>query len=217
MLRMTIYGFYKYKPSIFNNITLPAALDLETLKSCIFDMSGDLYTYIQNAESLEDSVYRWFARKKDSFERMAAALAAEYNPIENYDRHEETGDVYNEHTNGETHDTRTGSTQSAADGEIVGESTDAVSAYNSNAFQPDSKNNSTSITTNTASASSNDTSDGTTENTTHNENTHTSHIHGNIGLTTSQQMIEAEVKLRMYDLYEAIAKEFEDYFLIRVY
>ena len=44
------------------------------------------------------------------------------------------------------------------------------------------------------------------------------HIHGNIGVTTAQQMITEEINLRMkFDLYELIAMQFEHEFLIQVY
>lgn len=47
--------------------------------------------------------------------------------------------------------------------------------------------------------------------------THTGHLHGNIGVTTNQQMINEELKLRQYDLYNHIAQWFETEFLIQVY
>ena len=44
-----------------------------------------------------------------------------------------------------------------------------------------------------------------------------SNIHGNIGVTTSQQMIEAELELRKFDLYTYIAALFEREFIVQVY
>lgn len=44
------------------------------------------------------------------------------------------------------------------------------------------------------------------------------HIHGNIGVTTSQQMIESEISLRAkYDIYKIISREFEREFLVQIY
>ena len=48
-------------------------------------------------------------------------------------------------------------------------------------------------------------------------NTHTGHVHGNIGVTTNQQMIEAELDLRKTDIYEIITREFIEKFCILVY
>ena len=44
-----------------------------------------------------------------------------------------------------------------------------------------------------------------------------SHIHGNIGVTTSQQMIESELELRKFDIYADIARRFENEFIVQVY
>lgn len=46
---------------------------------------------------------------------------------------------------------------------------------------------------------------------------YTAHLHGNIGITTSQQMIESEIELRKYDVYNDIAMRFEHEFLVQVY
>lgn len=43
------------------------------------------------------------------------------------------------------------------------------------------------------------------------------HVHGNIGVTTNQQMIQAELDLRTYNIYEDICNRFVDKFLIGVY
>lgn len=46
---------------------------------------------------------------------------------------------------------------------------------------------------------------------------HTSRIHGNIGVTTAQQMIQAELELRKMDVYNLIVKEFIKMFCLGVY
>lgn len=46
---------------------------------------------------------------------------------------------------------------------------------------------------------------------------HTSRIHGNIGVTTAQQMITAELELRKLDVYNIIIKEFIKMFCLGVY
>lgn len=44
-----------------------------------------------------------------------------------------------------------------------------------------------------------------------------SHVHGNIGVTTSQQMIQSEIELRQFDIYTDIARRFEREFIVQVY
>lgn len=48
-------------------------------------------------------------------------------------------------------------------------------------------------------------------------NTHTAKISGNIGVTTTQEMIEQERKLWMFNLYKLIAEEFKQNFCVMVY
>ena len=48
-------------------------------------------------------------------------------------------------------------------------------------------------------------------------NTHTAKISGNIGVTTTQEMIEQERKVWMFNLYKLIAEEFKQNFCVMVY
>lgn len=63
------------------------------------------------------------------------------------------------------------------------------------------------------------THDGKTDQKTNNDRDfdHQSHIWGNIGVTTTQQMIEQELKLRRWNFYEQIADIFCDEMCVRVY
>lgn len=44
-----------------------------------------------------------------------------------------------------------------------------------------------------------------------------SHVHGNIGVTTSQQMLESELELRKFSVIEWIVREYTAEFFYRVY
>ena len=46
---------------------------------------------------------------------------------------------------------------------------------------------------------------------------HTGHTHGNIGVTTSQQMLEAELKIDEWNIYEHITDLFLTEFVIPIY
>lgn len=49
------------------------------------------------------------------------------------------------------------------------------------------------------------------------EHERTLRAYGNIGVTTSAQMLEGEIDVRRFDIYRIIADEFADYFCIKVY
>jgi len=62
------------------------------------------------------------------------------------------------------------------------------------------------------------TSSSTSTGTTSGETDFTRHEYGNIGVTTSQQMLREELDLRAeYDIYALITKEFRDKFCLLVY
>lgn len=48
-------------------------------------------------------------------------------------------------------------------------------------------------------------------------NNHRGHLYGNIGVTTSAQMLEGELKIRKQDLISIIVREFKENFCIMVY
>lgn len=76
-----------------------------------------------------------------------------------------------------------------------------VSAYNSNTLQPTGENNHT------------DTTNGSgTE-----KIKHRAHLYGNIGVTTSQQMLDAELDIARWNLYNQISDLFKTELLITVY
>ena len=49
------------------------------------------------------------------------------------------------------------------------------------------------------------------------DNKHTAHLYGNIGVTTSAQMLEGELEIRKQDLISIIVREFKENFCIMVY
>lgn len=81
----------------------------------------------------------------------------------------------------------------------VTENISGVSAYNSDEFVNSGSNTTTSK------------SEGDST------NIHTGHLHGNIGVTTNQQMIREERNIVQFNIYEFIADSFKNRFCIRIY
>ena len=248
MARITLWGFYQYDKTLFDNIVLPEGIDKDNLVSEIIRNSGDLYPYHQVPEYLKKNITFWFSRRLFDFDRMYKSLRMEYSPIENYDRIE---DIKREYKDSGT-DTETLMLGSSTTSAHTGTDTDStqgggsnekgVSAYNEDGYTNREKDTEThnanntqtynSTVTNTGSGSDTQkqTFDSSVTNTgsgsdktqtdygkqhTETENTH---IHGNIGVTTTQEMIESEMSLRAkYDIYKIISREFEREFLVQIY
>ena len=192
--RITLYGMYQYDPTLFDGMILPEGMDKTLMVNQIIRQSGDLFPYYQVPPQVKSAITQWFTRRKDNFAKLWQGFTAEYNPIENYDRQEDSTETPNI-----TH-TLSNSGQDASTNEAD------VQGYNGTDYVPNSRTKSSG----TSSTNGTDTESGT--------RTYTSRIHGNIGVTTSAQMLEGELNLRRsLDLYALIAEEFENDNLIQVY
>lgn len=207
MAQISLYGFYEYDDKkLFESCIFPEQGDINLLIEVIMEKSGMLYPRQQSLPHLKQNIQNWFHRYYFNFGKLFESMTSEYNPIENYDRHENWTDTPNVNI------TKSGGHKNQYGIDTTNTITSDVSAYNSGTYQPDSKSTSTQNGNNT------DTLTYQNENTLeHGTRTHEGRIHGNIGVTTNQQMIEAEIRLRQYDVYNNIAEMFENYFLCQVY
>lgn len=134
----------------------------------------------------------------DNIRSIMTALSSEYNPIENYDRTEDTSDLSNEKTTSTSKGSNSG----------AGTISNNVSAFDSTGYQPDGQTVSSDSSENSQTGSS--TRDHTI--------THESRIHGNIGVTTTQEMITEEIRLRTQaQISEMICKWADAEFCLKVY
>lgn len=214
MARITLWGFYQYDKTLFDGVVLPDGINKDNLVSDIMRNSGDLYPYHQVPEYLKRNINFWFARRLFDFERMYEALRVEYSPIENYDRKENTTRNY-ENSGTDKESTTLGSTTTSTN---IGsnDNENKVSAYNESDYTNREKDTQSYNSTLTNTGSGTDTKQ--TEYGLKRKEVEDIRVHGNIGVTTSQQMIESEMELRAkYDIYKIISREFEREFLVQVY
>lgn len=182
-----------YKTDIFDGIEMPNELDRDTLIDRIFIRCGEFSVMHTDIEYMHEQILNFFKIHKDTFDRWCNAMAIEYDPIENYNRYEDySGDGSNKGAN------NSNGTDSSTE-------TDTKAAFNSSSYEPYEKS--------VVSGSSNMGSTNSGEY----EEKHNSHIHGNIGVTTSQQMLQSEIELARFNIYKAIADLFADEFCIMVY
>lgn len=242
----TLQSIYDFDNSIFDGLETPDGLDRDLLISNIMLKCGLLQPIYGEPLVFKAMVTVWSRSNQWNMQRLVRTAAEEYNPLHNFDRHEEidinrtgidsidrgsTRNVTMELNQDISDDDDSKITTTDRPGEKV-ETTTEVSAYDSNAYQPDSKNTVERSGTNTVTAQSeggnkrsrNDFNENTDtvedkelKNSTDTEK-HDNHMYGNIGVTTSQQMFEAEVALvKSFNVYEVIASMFENDNMITVY
>lgn len=195
--KMTVFGMNQYmrlkRSDLFGLLELPEGIDKETLVDTILLRSAEFEVLYSDGDFFQSAIGAWGRKHYRTFERWKKALEVEYNPLENYDRIESTEDV-GRLSNNSKDESNSGTS-----------SYDTKSAFDSPALQPYSGNTS----------ANNSSSNSELEQSTN--NVRTSRVHGNIGVTTSQQMLESELNIAEWNIYEHIADLFVDEFCIMVY
>lgn len=163
---------------------------------------------LQALHLFHDAFDDWSADRADSFKRMKDALALTYEPIENYDRYEESEDTGSQSYGADTTEhTTTESITRKDSGTVKTESASHASAlvygFNNTAAegQPSDSSDGSGSDTETRDLTSTDThaggyTDARRARSDSDTRSHTAHLHGNIGVTTSQEMLSSELTLR---------------------
>ena len=201
---MTINDLYESGISIF------ALLQEKDVPWKSLAISGELDTIFKNikaknlicnslcedisGEALAGIVYSY---NIENWQKLWENYTAKYNPIDNYSRHEETvlTDTGNDTTvkNGSMINTMTGST--------IATDTSTIYAYNSNASTNVSGGQSSVAPDTTTTDTFNNVEDKRTLNTEHKT---VSEISGNIGVTTSAQMISENINLWKWNYFDEV-------------
>lgn len=202
-MTLTFEGLLAYDPDIFEALSLPAGVDRSTVVDAIILKGTDRCVLWPSPASMRRALAVWSRLRLPAWQKMAEALAVTYDPLENYDRREEGGWT-------DQRDAEAASTgQMANSGTETAET--SVSAYDTSGYSPRAREVRTPATVQNQTASGTDSS--TTERTFNNYR-----IHGNIGVTTSQQMLESELDLRSrWNLVEYIADQTIAEFTFGVY
>lgn len=230
--KLTLIGMNNYDNSLFDNLRFEN-VDHETLVNTILLNCGEFEVLYPNIEKLKNMFTLFSNKWSRTVSKWVSALNTEYKPLENYDRYEKFGGSETELENGdETHLTNGNETITNSGNTILSRSgTDnndvesKTSAFNATDYQPSEK------TTNQINYDSSDKNDvnlsqtripNITEIRTPNiKRTRTpnleNHIHGNIGVITSQQMLESELQLQYWNLYNKISNLFMKEFCVMVY
>lgn len=180
---LSVLSMYAYDNTIFDELVLPEDVDQQTIIDKICFDNAELSLLYTDPDTMKLLIKNWSTVEAPNWTRIAEALAAEYSPIENYDRYETFTDTGSSSTQQSTGTTR------------------KVAGWNNDS-------------TLTPSEGVDSSGSGSASNT----NTRTGHLHGNIGVTTAQDMITQEVKLRSsITLADVISSSFRKHFCIMIY
>lgn len=195
----------KTDKSVFDLLTLPEGIDKDNLCDNIILECGEFETVYSDPEFMRAAIGTWGLKHYRTFEKWITALHLEYNPIENYDRMEDWTDEGNNKTK------TTGKTTSEGDSEQNGNTEDQVSAFDSNTYQESEKH---LIDTD---EKHKDEVNSENDLNSDSKNVHKGRIHGNVGVTTSQQMLQSELDLARFNIIQEITNLFSTELCILIY
>lgn len=215
----TLFGMLAEDPELLSGLAVPAGMTASTLAEIIKDRSGLLPCWIQSAARLKSDVSLWCTYRLPDWTRAYQAMTTTYNPIHNYDREELGTEEIARH-----HGTKRTISENVEESPgVTTTNTGYVVPYDASVESETGKSTLgyTGKNTRSADPAKNYETISDVDANTYDKDVHT-YVNrktiGNIGVTRTQEMIGDELRLRLEtDLYERIACEFEDKFLIQSY
>lgn len=210
---MSILGMLSVHPDLFSKLKIPIGIDKDTVIDSITIECAELELLYTEPETLRYAIGTWSTVECPIWEKLKETTEYEYNPIENYDRHEEYTDT----------DTNNGTVKSNVDQSSRGKNSETdkgstinkTTAYNSDEAKETARTEDNGAHDNTTEGSTNSTENATTSN--NRTLKHEAHLHGNIGVTSSQQMINEEREVVKFSIINYIVQSFKFRFCLLVY
>lgn len=210
-----------YDDTIMDNFTVPDGVDRQLALDILYQRCGMTPLYHPDPAWLKFYIGRWCSKNAKTWEELYKTTIQDYNPIYNYDRTEETTDTRSG-TRKLSEDTSSNTKQSG-DSSVTDSSSDTsehtMSADNSDSYEPDYKDTASRHDTQESESSNrvDVTGDRAVDETTGETYSHKLRAYGNIGVTTTQEMLEAQRKLVRYNVYNEIADSFKEEFCLYIY
>ena len=229
LAKITLMGqetwLQKENKSVFDLLNLPSGIDKDNCVDNIMMECGEFETLYSDPFFMRAAVGTWSTKHYRTFEKWINALNIEYNPLENYDRQEDWIDTGDENTKVKFTDDTTSETDSSTTSEGSsnqnGSTEDLVTAFDSNSYQESEKHVIDTDEDHTDEVTFNSTFTNDSEQNTEGEkdtiDKHTGRIHGNIGVTTSQQMLQSELDIARFNIIQEITNLFMSELCIMVY
>lgn len=218
---ISILGMYQHDETIFNNMWLPDGLDKETtIKSILFECA-ELEILYPEIEVLKKAIELWSKSNQYAWQKLYNTMFFDYNPIWNVDAniadHENTTGV----TNISAKDNRDITVKGTGQDKETRNMTDtrSVQGFNSSSWSSAEKTDYTGTDTHDLKNESKTDDDlvRTETDTANGERDYTQRRTGNIGVTTTQHMIQEEREIADFNMINVIIDSFKKRFCIMVY
>lgn len=213
MTTLSLLGLYRYNSDIFGDLQLPSMVDKDVFVNNLLAECAEFEILYADGDFLKFMIGAWSSKELPVWEKLAATVGLEYDPISNYDRTEEWDDTNSttirnngsEGVNLSATITNTGN----------GSDTKSVAGYNSVDTVTAEKMQNTSNSQSTTESNNTTTHENTNE--TNGSIKRRGHAYGNIGVTTTQQMIEQERAVVKFNITDYIIDSFKRRFCLLIY
>ena len=218
---LTMIGIYNFDSTIFDGLLFPSGINKDTAVNEILTRCGEFEILYPNISFLKQMITHWGNKHYRTFDKWIKALEIEFEPLYNYDRFEEYEDTKKGEIKNKSKDNTISNSASQTSTSSGSTDTDTknVSAYDSNDYQPREQEIVSNTSNQTGNGAAQNNSISESESGTNNNETikHKAHLYGNIGVTTSTQMLEDYIRVERFNIYEQIADMFVDEFCLMVY
>jgi len=213
----SIVAILEFDPTIFDELIFPEGVNKQIFVDSLVQTCGHTPLLHPDPGYLHYYIPAWGRRTFKIWQKLAATLDLEYNPIENYDRNSTYTDTTDRSLNRTTSNSSKSHGTNGSTGRSTNTSEDKVSADNSSEYQPDRTSTASGTTSDQLIMDSSGSDSGKMTDAEKVSHTYTERTHGNIGVTTSQQMIQSERDLVRYDFYMEIVNSFKREFCLLIY
>ena len=266
---MDLMAMYKYDPTLFDDIVLPAGVDKNTLVNCLVMDTAEMEVIYPRPDFLKMALTTWSYKQLPVWTKLYESTMFEYNPIWNKDgtivetetrnlagtdyttnNTDRVDNLQDKNTRNfqdlETRNLNDQETRNLNDQEtrnLTDTNSHSVYGFNSSAEAPESKDVTNGTGTDTFSHTGTDTTSRTgTDNISHTGTDTVDHTgrqdidtisdkkttdtgtvkherteQGNIGLTSTQQLIQEEREVDKFNIYDYIINDFRQRFCLTLY
>lgn len=137
MATMNLFTMLEWSNIVFNNITLPSGMDVDTMIDAIFDRCAEVPLRIVHPVQLASMNKAWFKKHLSDFSKMWNAYNMSYDPLSNYESNSKRN--YNR----DFQIAETGNNTSIGQSTTDSSAENKVSAYDSTEYQPNAKTDGT--------------------------------------------------------------------------
>lgn len=225
---LSILALYKYDPTIFSGLTLPDVselnptaelidpiepLDKDLLIGNILSELAELSLVYTDPDTLRPMIEIWSKLSHRVWLQLWETLLYKYNPIWNKDgKITETRELTKDGTEAGTQDDSTATSSQSSYNSTLNNN---VTGYDTNSYSPNTQD----VGNGSSSASASGSLDrDTSSQYHHDEEEHYTRIErGNIGVTTTQQMLKEQREVVEFNIYHYITESFKERFCVMVY